>query len=126
MDSDRKEAPDLSEIDARLRAARSAAGMDQTEAEKSRPANMSGLGLATRIGIEMVTTTLVGTGLGWAADDWLGTKPLLMIVFMILGATAGVMNVYRVVKGLDDSVGLGQAMERKRRREEDSRSDKTG
>lgn len=71
-----------------------------------------------RIGVELVTTVLVGVGIGWALDTWLGSAPWLMVLFLFLGGAAGVMNVYRVVKGLDDSVGLGQAMERKKRRDD--------
>lgn len=107
----------LTEIDARLQAARRQTVTGRDKVEHDRPENLSGIGLATRIGVEMITTTLVGSGLGYALDSWLGSQPWLMIVFIFLGGAAGVMNVYRVVKGLDDSVGLGLAVERKKQRD---------
>lgn len=53
------------------------------------------MGLAFRIGIEMVAAVAVGAGMGWLLDRWLGTKPWLMVVFFFLGAAAGLLNVYR-------------------------------
>ena len=47
----------------------------------------------------------MGVGIGWALDRWLGTKPWLMIAFFVLGAAAGMMNVYRSVAGLGGQVG---------------------
>jgi ATP synthase protein I len=38
---------------------------------------------------------LVGAGLGWLLDRWLGTKPWGLIVFLLLGFAAGVLNVMR-------------------------------
>jgi ATP synthase protein I len=35
-------------------------------------------------------------GLGFALDRWLGTWPWLFLVFFVLGAAAGVLNVYRL------------------------------
>jgi ATP synthase protein I len=75
------------------------------------------MGLGMRISVEMVVTVAVGAGIGYLLDAWLGTAPLLMIVFLFLGAAAGVSNVYRVVQGLDEGVGLGRAIEAKRRQE---------
>jgi ATP synthase protein I len=75
------------------------------------------MGLGMRISVEMVVTVAVGAGIGYMLDAWLGTAPLLMIVFLFLGAAAGVSNVYRVVQGLDEGVGLGRAIEAKRRQE---------
>jgi ATP synthase protein I len=40
-------------------------------------------------------------GIGWLLDGWLGTKPLFMIVLMILGMGAGILNVVRASKELD-------------------------
>ena len=50
---------------------------------------------------------LVGAGLGWLIDRWLGISPWGLIVFLLLGFAAGVLNVMRsagVVAGaaLDD------------------------
>lgn len=118
VEDERRNPPDLADIEARLRQARPQETGDEDRAS-GRSARASGLGLAFRIGIELVSTVAVGTALGWALDEWLGTKPWLMVVFLFLGGAAGVTNVYRVVRGLDDSVGLGGAVERKQRSEDD-------
>ena len=65
----------------------------QTQKEKSR--KKSGGEGASRIAIEMVVAVLFGTGVGYLIDDWLGTLPLFMLIFMFLGMGAGVLNVYR-------------------------------
>ena len=75
---------------------------------------MSGMGLGMRLATELVAGVAVGTGIGWVADHTLGSGPWLMIVFSVLGWAAGILNAYRAIKGLDDTVGLGAALERKR------------
>ena len=50
------------------------------------------------VGITLVMTTVIGLAGGYYADRWLGTAPLLMVVFLGLGATAGIMNVVRTAK----------------------------
>ena len=41
-----------------------------------------------------------------------------MLVFFFLGAAAGILNVYRVATGMDDSVGFGAAQRRRNERRE--------
>ena len=38
---------------------------------------------------------MVGAGIGWGLDFWLGTTPWGLIVFVLLGFAAGVLNVMR-------------------------------
>ena len=38
---------------------------------------------------------LGGLLIGWAWTRWLGTRPLFLIVFFLLGAAAGMLNAYR-------------------------------
>ena len=56
------------------------------------------LGQALRLGIELVAGVAVGGFIGWWLDRFLGTAPLLMVVFLGLGAAAGIMNVVRTAK----------------------------
>ena len=43
-----------------------------------------GLALAARVTTELVAGVVVGTFIGWALDNWLGTTPTLMVVFFFL------------------------------------------
>ena len=62
----------------------------------SRPAtDHSGFARGFRLSSELVAGVLVGAGLGWLIDRWLGSLPWGMFVFALLGFTAGVLNVMR-------------------------------
>ncbi len=75
--------------------------------------------MGMRVSIEFVAGVAVGVGIGWGLDHFLGTKPLLMVLFLLLGGGAGVMNAYRAAKGLDATVGLGMAQRRQAERTKD-------
>jgi len=66
------------------------------------PLPASGLGVAMRIGLELVVATMVGTGLGWLGDRYLGTSPWLMLVGVVIGVAAGFLNVYRDIRQAED------------------------
>ena len=48
-----------------------------------------------RLSTELVAGVLVGAALGWLIDRWLGISPWGLIVFLLLGFAAGVLNVMR-------------------------------
>ncbi len=106
MDED-NHPPSLEDLDARLRKARGKAlPAKGTEGEEM---PVGGWGSAMRVGLELVSGLAVGVGIGWLLDEWLGTRPWLMVLFFFLGAGAGMLNVYRSVSNLGYGVGYGQA-----------------
>jgi ATP synthase protein I len=58
-------------------------------------ADPSALARGFRLSTELVAGVLVGAGLGWLIDRLLGTSPLGLIVLVLLGFAAGVLNVMR-------------------------------
>jgi ATP synthase protein I len=56
------------------------------------------LGQALKLGVELVAGVAVGGFIGWALDRFIGTAPFLMVVFLGLGAAAGILNVVRTAK----------------------------
>jgi ATP synthase protein I len=58
-------------------------------------ADASGFARGLRLSAEMVGGVLVGAGLGWLIDRWLGTSPGGFILLLLLGFAAGVLNVMR-------------------------------
>ena len=65
------------------------------EERAGRGKDVSGFAQATKIASEFVAGVIVGGGIGWAFDRALGTAPWGMIVFVLLGFAAGVLNVLR-------------------------------
>jgi len=98
----------LEDLDARVREAQrrmSAANPPRGQGDGS---SRSGLGLAFRLGVELVSALILGVAIGYLLDRWLGTKPWLLILFFILGSAAGLLNVFRVANGEARVVGFGQ------------------
>ena len=58
-------------------------------------ADPSALARGFRLSTELVAGVVVGAFIGWALDRWLGISPWGMIVFLLLGFAAGVINVMR-------------------------------
>jgi ATP synthase protein I len=54
-----------------------------------------GMGRAVRLGSEFIAAILVGAGLGYLLDQWLGTRPWIMLVMLLVGFAAGILNVTR-------------------------------
>lgn len=103
--SDKEKPSDLARLEARLKEAESR----RAGAKGSRDERGQGMGLAVKIGTELVAGVLVGVGIGWMLDRWLGTKPWLMVVFFVLGAAAGFVGVIRTVSGIGHGVGFRPA-----------------
>jgi ATP synthase protein I len=74
---------------------------DSAPASRSDP---SALAKGFRLSTELVAGVLVGAFIGWALDRWLGISPWGMIVFLLLGFAAGVLNVMRAA-GVSPSGG---------------------
>lgn len=96
---DRPDRPhsDLEDVGERLRQARGKSGKGGKEppADTEPPSSRSA---AYRLGSELVAGLLAGAVIGWLLDQWLATKPWLMLVCMLLGFVAGVLNAIRQLK----------------------------
>ena len=66
------------------------------------PTSRSNLGQAFKMSTELVSAVLVGTIIGFILDTWFDTKPWLIIIFFFVGVIAGIMNVIKSAKRLQD------------------------
>jgi len=63
-------------------------------------------GVAGRFASELVAGLLVGGGMGWGIDWLFGhfgfhTRPAFMILFFVLGAAAGIRNIFRAAQEIN-------------------------
>ncbi len=81
----------LSEIGGNRKIRTDQSGNEQDAAQAKATAMAVGL----RLSSELVAGVLVGAALGWGFDRLLSTSPWGLIVFLLLGFIAGVINVMR-------------------------------
>ena len=89
--------------------ARQRAGETSKDPAENGAATASGYARGFRLSSELVAGVIVGAGLGWLIDRWLGVAPWGLIVFLLLGFAAGVLNVMRSA-GVVASPGLDSGL----------------
>jgi ATP synthase protein I len=83
-----------SDLAARIRRAQENEKVEQASRGNA-ARDMSGLSRGLRLGSEFIAAILVGAGIGYLLDLWLKTGPWLLLVMLLVGFAAGVLNVTR-------------------------------
>ena len=68
------------------------------EKKVANSSNIPGYSIAMNLTIELVTGMAIGFFLGMLLDNYLQTKPLMLIIFIVLGTIVGFYNMYRMLK----------------------------
>ena len=68
---------------------------DRLEGKDAKAGSVAGYGQALKLSSEFIAGIVVGVGLGWFLDRVAGTSPWGLIVGLLLGFGAGVLNVLR-------------------------------
>ncbi len=67
----------------------------EADVKKASTSSAKGFAVAFKMSSEFIAGILVGTAIGWLIDKLAGTSPWGMIVFLLLGFGAGILNVLR-------------------------------
>ena len=76
-------------------------------AQSGEPSTWKALAELSSVGMTLVLATVLGLVAGYYADRWLGTKPWLTVIGLVVGIAAGFVSLFRTVnkaaRGRDDS-----------------------
>ena len=90
-----------SDLDERIDAAR---GKPREERGGRAGANTRAMSYGFRMVADFVAAIIVGGLIGYFADYWLGTKPWLLMLFLVLGFVAGVRNTMRTYQRMQADI----------------------
>ena len=88
------------ELETRLKIAKSK--LENSEIKTDRKKGVF-LGNAFKLGTELVAAVAVGSIIGFILDNWFGTKPVLIILFFLFGSAAGIYNVIKAAKKMQEN-----------------------
>ena len=83
----------------RLATARRKRGLEPQPKKPGQPGGdgPSMMGIGVRVGVELVSALAVGVAIGWGLDNYFHTRPFLLMLFVLLGGAAGLLNVWRLL-----------------------------
>ncbi|HEV7276891.1 MAG TPA: AtpZ/AtpI family protein [Devosiaceae bacterium] len=90
-----KREPLTSDLAARIARAQAGGRVQNEGTQRGAAKDFTGMSRALRLGSEFIAAIVVGAGAGFLLDQWLGTGPWLMLVLLLIGFAAGVLNVTR-------------------------------
>jgi ATP synthase protein I len=78
------------------------------EAKRPRRAvdSSNATGQAFRAATDLVAGVMVGLFIGYWIDKWLNSAPWGLLVMLILGFAAGLLNIYRMQTGQEFKIGF--------------------
>lgn len=59
------------------------------------------MGKAWRLSVEMIAALFLCGGFGWFLDEQFETKPILMLIFLVIGMIVGFWNVYKTALSMN-------------------------
>ena len=86
---------DLDKLRSRLEEANSSLA-DNFSHKTTKTKKGGAIGIAFRVGVELISAITVSTAIGWWLDKWLDSSPWLMILFIFVGFSAGMWNIYKL------------------------------
>ena len=75
--------------------------LERNKKIKSYQKKKTGAGFGFKISTELVAALIVGVGIGLIVDNYFNTKPFGLIIFFVMGAFAGFLNIYRIMRRIE-------------------------
>ena len=70
---------------------------------EKKESDLKGLSFAYRISSELLAAMIVSVLIGLTIDKFLDSKPIGLIVLIILGFFAGILNIYRLIRRIENT-----------------------
>jgi ATP synthase protein I len=70
-------------------------GPPERPGRTQRPANW---GLVLDLGLRLGLSVVIGVGAGVLLDNWLGTRPIFILVGMVVGIAAAMYSIWEVAR----------------------------
>jgi len=103
MSGESEKNDELAALNERLKQMRSRARESVGKRENAEPHPvLTMMWLAFNILSELLGGVACGLAIGWGLDKWLGTRPVFIAVFLIVGCIAAVLNVVRLLRREED------------------------
>jgi ATP synthase protein I len=67
------------------------------------------LGIASVMGLHLVSGVIVGIAMGYYLDKYFGTKPWLTLIFLVFGIIAGYKNMFRELQRIQKKEAENEA-----------------